>query len=61
MTELTDNQQEDLQGIIEVSKQWMLSKRIGSITFNFFKGGIANFVKNESVKINPNRKKTEVR
>ena len=60
MSQLSENQKEDLDGIIELSRQWLLSKRIGSITFNFFKGGIANYIKNESGKINPNRKKTEV-
>jgi len=60
MSQLSENQKEDLDGIIELSRQWLLSKRIGSITFNFFKGGVANYIKNESGKINPNRKKTEV-
>lgn len=57
MTQLTPNQQEDLDGIIGLSRQWFLTKKIGSITINFYKGGVANLIKNESVKINPNRKK----
>jgi len=60
MGQLTDNQKEDLAGLIVLATEWLLTKKIGSITFNFFKGGIANFVKNESGKINPNRKKMEV-
>lgn len=59
MSRLTENQKEDLAGIVVLITEWLLCNKIGSITFNFFKGGVANFIKNESGKINPNRKKTE--
>ena len=61
MGQLTENQREDLAGIVVLSTEWLLCKKIGSVTFNFFKGGVANYIKNESCKINPNRKKTEVK
>jgi len=61
MSQLTPNQKEDLAGIMVLATEWLLIKKIGSITFHFFKGGIANYVMNESGKINPNRKKTDGR
>lgn len=48
MDQLTENQKEDLQGIVDISRTWLLSKKIGSITFNFFRGGIANYIKSLS-------------
>jgi len=59
MGKLTENQREDLAGIVVLSTEWLLCKKIGSVTLNFYKGGIANAIKNESIKFNPNRKKTD--
>jgi hypothetical protein len=45
-----------LNELIKVVKAWIDEKRIGSITINFFKGGIANLIVKESVKIGDNNK-----
>ena len=36
--------------VIELIKEWIIGGRTGSITINFFKGGVTNVEKNESVK-----------
>jgi len=46
-----DNSLDHLNHIIN---DWIESKKIGSIQINFFKGGIANIIKNESEKLNKN-------
>ena len=60
MNQLTENQEEDLQGIAKLCYEWLKERKVGSLTFNFFKGGVANVMMNESLKFDPNRKKTGV-
>jgi len=37
--------------LIDVIRSWISEKRTGSIQINFFKGGISNIKKEESVKL----------
>ena len=38
------------QWVITLVTEWILGKKTGSITINFFKGGVTNIVKQESIK-----------
>ena len=40
-----------LKELIDIIRQWIESKKTGSIQINFFKGGVANLVKKESIKL----------
>lgn len=40
-----------LKELMDIIRQWIDSKKTGSIQINFFKGGIANLIKKESVKL----------
>lgn len=37
--------------LIKLIKEWLESKKTGKIIINFFKGGISNIEKHESIKI----------
>ena len=36
--------------VIDIIEAWIVNKKTGSITINFFQGGISNIVKSESIK-----------
>lgn len=40
-----------LEKLITLLKSWITHKKVGSITVNFFKGGISNVELKESVKL----------
>ena len=42
---------EEVQKIVKLITQWLKEKRVGSITVNFFKGGISSIKKDETVKL----------
>ena len=50
------------EDLMEIIQTWKTTKKTGSIQINFFKGGIANLIIKESVKIGSNitPKKKEV-
>ena len=56
---MNENIEKDLQAIVDISREWLENRKIGSLTFNFFKGGVANYIKKESIKFDPDRKKTD--
>lgn len=41
----------NLDKILAILKQWVVEKKVGSVTINFFKGGITTINLNETVKI----------
>lgn len=40
-----------LKQLMDIIREWVDSRKTGSITINFFKGGIANLIKKESIKL----------
>ena len=40
-----------MKELIALIKEWIDNRKTGSITINFFKGGIANLIKKESIKL----------
>lgn len=39
---------ESFREMIEIIKRWLIEKRIGSITINFYSGGITNYTVKQS-------------
>ena len=48
---MTPKQKESLDKLVQLIQGWIEKDKVGSITVNFFKGGIANIIVQESVKI----------
>ena len=51
MTINGDDPAQQIEQVKSIIKEWIDSRKTGSIQINFFKGGIANLVKKESIKL----------
>lgn len=40
-----------IKEIMDITREWLDCKKVGSITINFFKGGISNIVIKHSIKL----------
>jgi len=41
----------NLNKLNQVIQEWLREKRVGSVTINFFKGGISNILIKQSIKL----------
>jgi len=41
-----------LRELIDIIKEWIDSRKVGSVTINFFKGGVSSVKLEETIKLN---------